>query len=526
MPSTDVERLRDALERAGALAQSMGDEPRPEPAGVGYFADDSTSGIEHAIETIASHGGEITMFVGAGVSMEAELPSWQGLVRRLLVAANSKHEPWLIDKWADTVLAEGPLSAASVAEALYGEDGAAFRRALRDALYTRPASSYAPGALADQIAWLKQRLGSRLALLTVNYDGLLEAALLERKLETVSYVRGQSEPKERAAVWHLHGRLVRDATDRRWQREGRLVLTEGSYVHSTRRPFPQKFVARRLRCSLCVFVGLSMTDPNFIRWLYNSAEESGGPRFVIFVRQASPVADLRVQRVLEQSAVARWARYGVTPVWANYYGEVAQIVHEIGLRCAGGKPTPFSTRAQQRFACCSQRLAPSSTSRFARHQTAASTWLRSLLAGVHRICTLADPPIDLSEHRLGLALWAVDHEHGQIVNLASSDRAYQEPEALVPIPLHVHSRWVAAAAVASGVAVEQDPKVYASRWRFIRAIPVVVEADGERSVVGALTLTSTTALHDFPLAKHLAPPGLLSGIDELLTKSAGALFVD
>jgi hypothetical protein len=196
MPSASVERLRDALEQAEAIARAIGDDPQPEPAGVGYFGDAATSGIEQAIETIASYKGTITMFVGAGVSMEAELPSWQELVCRLLAAANSEHEPWLIDKWADTVLAEGPLAVASVAEALYPDDGLSFKRALRAALYTRPAATYAPGALADQIAWLKQRLQKRLALLTVNYDGLLEAALAERGLHAASFLSPQQPPNE------------------------------------------------------------------------------------------------------------------------------------------------------------------------------------------------------------------------------------------------------------------------------------------------------------------------------------------
>jgi NAD-dependent SIR2 family protein deacetylase len=223
-------RLRALLKDAGALARDLGDEARPEPRGVGYFADAGPSGIANAISEIAAHTGEITMFVGAGVSMEAELPSWNALVRKLLIGTRrAGDEDDAVAAWADTVLEEGPLAAAAVAEALF-PDVASFRRALRDAVYERDPDSYVPGALAGQIAWLKERLGSRLALLTVNYDGLLEAALAERGIEPVSYVRAWSEPSGKAAVWHLHGRLIRAASGKSWQREGNLVLSEGSYV--------------------------------------------------------------------------------------------------------------------------------------------------------------------------------------------------------------------------------------------------------------------------------------------------------
>jgi hypothetical protein len=524
MPVSEVVRLRALLADAAALASDLGDEARPEPAGVGYFADAGKSGIATAISEIAGHAREITMFVGAGVSMEAELPSWHTLVRKLLIGARrvgDDHDA--VAAWADTVLQEGPLAAAAVAESLY-RDGATFRRALRDALYERDPDSYVPGALAGQIAWLKQRLGSHLAILTVNYDGLLEGALAERGLDPASYVTGRSEPSGKSAVWHLHGRLIRASSRRSWQREGNLVLSEGSYVRSTASTFPQEFVAQCLRSTLCVFVGLSMTDPNFIRWLYNSAERPGGPRYVIFVRQAALVADQRVQDLLERSAAARWARYHVTPVWANYYGEVAQIIHEIGLRWGGGRASDFAVRSRQRLARGAARLSPPNVDDFADAQREASEWLRRRLANVRAICSAADPPVELSGHHLGLGLWAIDHDTGEIMNWASADRAYQEPDAVVRNPLHVRSRWVAAVAIANGVPVEEDPQVYASRWRFVRAIPIIVGPGGERSVVGAVTLTSMTPLHDFPLAKDKAPPGLLSAIDGFLVAQVGEFF--
>lgn len=526
MLSANVIRLRALLADAARATESIGSDPKQDLEGIGYFADATVSGVASAIEQIAAHDGEITLFVGAGVSMESEMPSWNELVRRLLVGARDRDDPQqVLDAWAGKVLEEGPLAAAAVAESLY-EDHNAFERALREALYAKGASSYAPGALAGQIAWLKHRFGGRLAILTVNYDRLLEDALAERGLETASYVRSRREPAGKAAVWHLHGRVMRTQSGKAWTPSGNLVLSEGSYVRSTTSVFPQDFVADRLQRSLCVFVGLSMTDPNFIRWLYGSADKQGGPRFVIFVRQASPIADRRVREILEDSAAARWARYNVTPVWANYYGEVAQIVHEIGLRCDGGRPSDFADRARLRMERAAALLCPADVGRFAAAQAEAAEWLRSLLDGVREICANEDPPIDLAPHGVGLGLWAVDHEKGRIFNWVSSDRAYQHPGAIVGSPLHVDSPWVAAAAIANGVSVEEDPMVYASRWRFVRAIPVTVQPEGERSIVGAVTLTSTTPLAGFPLSTQTAPRGLLSVIDAFLCGQASKHFLD
>jgi hypothetical protein len=75
-----------------------------------------------------------------------------------------------------------------------------------------------------------------------------------------------------------------------------------------------------------------------------------------------------------------------------------------------------------------------------------------------------------------------------------------------------------------GVAVEQDPAVYTTRWRFIRGIPLVVRAPG-RSLVGALTLTSATPLEDCLLSVQRAPLGLLIAIDQVLGEAAEEFFV-
>ena len=68
--------------------------------------------------------------------MEAELPPWNALVQLLIRAKSAETDQGAVETWATTVLEEGPLAAAAVAESLYDDDGT-FRRALREALYAR-----------------------------------------------------------------------------------------------------------------------------------------------------------------------------------------------------------------------------------------------------------------------------------------------------------------------------------------------------------------------------------------------------
>lgn len=522
MATPEVEKIRRLLHEAGEAAQEIGDEPLSEPNGAGYFPADDGGGLEGAIRRIASHQGKITMFVGAGVSTESELPSWNDLVRRLLLDADEEATLSAEDRelWMEAVAAQGPLAAAAIARAHY-PDEVAFRQALRAALYGgRAPRDFIPGALAGQIAWLKKELGARLRLVTANYDGLLEAALVEVGLEPVPYVQNRSEPEGKAAVWHLHGRLMRNRADTAWARDGRLVLTEGDYARSTSATWPEGFVAGCLAESLCVFVGLSMTDPNFIRWLYRY-NNSDSQHIAVFVRQASAVPNDAVRAQLEKSAEARWQMAGVKPIWSNYFGEVAQFVHEVGLRTLDPDALKFSERAALRLQAARASLDPPDGNSFVEAQQELSEWLRDQVAAVRLIG--ADLGVDLSDEELGLGLWVANHAEGVAELWGTSEQIWLDRNAVEQRPIHVDSRWVGVAAMVRGVPVEQDPAVYTTRWRFIRGIPVVVEAP-DRSLVGSLTLTSATPLGACPLSVSRAPRELLLAIDDFLGAAAAEFF--
>ncbi len=513
--------LKRLLGEAQESASLIGDEPRAEPPGVGYLNDPDGS-LSEAVEQVASHEGRIAMFVGAGVSTEAGLPLWSELTADLLEGVGGDLDDEERARWLGLASEEGPLASAAIAKALHSDD-AEFRRALRRTLYRgRRPSDFKPGALAGQLAWLKGKLGPRLLLLTANYDGLLEAALREQGLDTVSYVRGKGEPEEKSAVWHLHGRLMLNPAGSKWLSEGELVLAEGDYARSSYATWPQQYVGERMKDSLCVFIGLSMTDPNFVRWLYRYGADSDFDHLAVFVRQSAPIGDGPVRRKLEEATAARWAQAGVRPIWTNYYGEVAQLVHEAGLRIAEPDASPFARRARARFECGRDLIVPDDPESLVEAQEDANRWLKDRLEGVRALFRAAG--IQLDDEDLGLGLWAVDHERGLGVLWATSDHVVVDRDALEEWPLHAASRWVGIQAIMRGVVIEDDPAVYTTRWRFIRGIPVVVEPLGKRSIVGALTLTSSVPLVKSALSVERAPSGLLHEIDRMLAGSAAALF--
>jgi SIR2-like protein len=522
MPSKEVANIRRLLREAAESAEKIGDEPRVEPPGSGYFSTANSGGLEDAIDAISAHQGDITMFVGAGVSTESRLPSWNELIEQLLSGAGSGLSDEDRDLWISETISQGPLAAAAIARAHYRTE-AEFRRALRSALYGgRPPASFLPGALAMQIALLKKQLQSRLRITTANYDGLLEAALSETGQIPVSYVRNRKEPAGKAAVWHLHGRLMKNAAGSGWASDGNLVLTEGDYARSTHAKWPEEFVAECLESSLCVFIGLSMTDPNFIRWLYRYQTESSREHIAVFVRQGNVLPNEAVREKLEQAAEARWRLAGVKPVWSNYFGEVAQFVHEIGLRIADPETQDFAQRASARRSMGQRNLLPQRPKSFVEAQQDLSQWLLERVEEVRSIANVLD--VDLSAEDLGLGMWVADHAGGIAELWGTSEQVWLDRNAIEERPIHVATRWVGVRAIIQGVAVEEDPAVYTTRWRFIRGIPIVVQAP-DRTTVGAVTLTSATPLSQSALSIGNAPGELLLAIDKMLSGSAAQFFV-
>jgi SIR2-like domain len=477
--------------------------------------------MREAIRRVAAFKGDIVVVVGAGASMEAGLPSWPGLVRRLLQGSASSLLPEEHRQvWMETIEEEGLLAAAAVVRALSASDKE-FRARLRGALYEPLLpSQYHPQALAQQIAWMKARDIDSVRIATGNYDGLLEQALQDRGLSVHSYVIGHAEPPGSAAVYHLHGRLVPD-----YPSTGSLVLSEDDYA---RVQYPgswqERFMREALETKLCLFVGLSLTDPNLIRWLYRyAARDTTAERHIaLFVRQASPQLHPAVRDQLEHAARQRWDRCGVEAIWADFFGESAQFIHEIALSRGGSSAPGFAERARERFETARRVIAPGKPKLFREAQERATTFLSEQLEYVRSIAKTGD--VDLSEEHLGLGLWVVDHDRGTVGCWATADRRLNDSSSIASQPLAYDSPWVAVEAITRGVVVQRDPDVFASRWRLIRGIPIIVQdPDGAgRTIAGAMTLTSTTPEKDSALSS--APRGVLGAIDSFLAGPVALLF--
>jgi hypothetical protein len=454
------------------------------------FASLNSAHIQEVVESFAESPA-LTVIVGAGASMEASLPSWSKLIERLLerVAAN---DPLLADpvarsEWVTRTLVQDDLLAAgAIVEVLADDDLAAL---LPEALYGgEDPASFEAGPIANQVANIRRCFGERATLLTTNYDDLIERALLATgfsKRDVRSHVQSRAVNAPVVAVTHLHGLAGREGAPKK------LVLSEEQYHRMQRgRSWQERCMTSHLESSPCLFVGTSLTDPNLIRYLYGYKQSPARTHAAVFVRQAEGEGmSAAVSAARERAAAKRWARCGVQAIFVDHFADAAQLLYEIvHLRDAGEGYAPISVRADRALRHIADVAlrdgAPQEE--FAARQVALSRWLRETLRVTLIGALAADPP---ENEPLAIALWLLSPDGRQMTGWAHSDRAHQDPTTIESVPVRAESTWAAVRAVCQGVQVERETESEISRWRFVRALPLVL-GEPSRIPIGALTIAS------------------------------------
>jgi hypothetical protein len=210
-----------------------------------FWPSDLTPALRQEAEKLAACAlkGDLALFLGAGVSVAAGLPSWGGLLSALAARAGMS---------ADEQKALGDLRSAqdqaTVIERRFEDAGADLGAAIREIVGGRRHHAL-PHAL---LAALPVR-----EAITTNYDQLFDDAWALADPDGLSILPGKHSPDARRWLVKMHGCL--SETDR-------IVLTRASYTrYDDRLPALAGLVQAFLVTRHVLFVGFSLTDDNFHR---------------------------------------------------------------------------------------------------------------------------------------------------------------------------------------------------------------------------------------------------------------------
>jgi hypothetical protein len=217
--------------------------------------------------------GELTLVCGAGVSKDAGTPTWPVLLNELLSSLirrklpDAPPAPEDHKKLASLYQQFFSPSPLVVAQYLKNGLGADFLENVRNTLYAQsPKSSELLEAIIDMCRPQRSRQSVH-SIITFNFDDLIEHNLHKHRIchKAIS-AEGQRADRSELPIYHVHGYLPRDG---HINETHAIVFSEDAYHSQFIDPFSWSNMVQlnHFGQSICLFVGLSMGDPNLRRLL-------------------------------------------------------------------------------------------------------------------------------------------------------------------------------------------------------------------------------------------------------------------
>ncbi|MDG4669370.1 SIR2 family protein [Mycobacterium sp. 236(2023)] len=541
--------------------------------------------LRQMFDSIQKASMPLTLLIGAGLSMNSGLPSWGELVNRLAASIQDKEMARLVASNEGDQIRRAEI-ALTLAHSL--NKNAHTHELIRDALFP-PSALVVPGPLAKSLARLVAVRAGTVRIITTNFDRIVEQAL-EEVLGTAVEAFGLSEKDQWRqhceagviSVLHVHGMVTQAVGKPEDTVRHPLVLTQSQFL--THGAAVRDVIADALDGAVGLFVGVSLTDPNVIAPLYQSAgsdpaytvpDSSKGRkdlhRYSISVMTPVTGAADDLQQAAYVTASAHFIdrKLNVKPILLKSFSQVNQVVADMSLalrypdlyksRPSGGRPSlRYGNRYKSAISTAYGWLGldrppyvpvGDASAEITERLRAGLSPIRTYLRRVARGHGLSYPRG--AEENFQLCLWlrrldAVSHGPTYSLELiGSSTFQNREPWAMRrEVPISSDSPYAAAQAVFDGLPITTnlDGSRNSGLWRGVIAVPITVggfAVDGEESgqmldqlTIGALTLDSThyadgtDAEANEEMSRRL---GVLSYLDEnetdaLLTKiyQAGA----
>ena len=283
------------------------------------------------------HEGRLTLVCGAGISVGAGIPPWNslllGLLEQMMAQISTNQNLSLKVSDANEFHQRYASSALIIGKYLKSNLGKDFASKLRDALYkNNPDTS----DIIDAIVELSrpQRDGKPLdSIITFNFDGLIEEALSKSHVNHKAiYAEGMRNKPSELPVYHVHGYLPRKE---RIPKDREVVFSEDAYHSQFIDAFSWSNLIQlnKLSQNTCLFLGLSLTDPNLRRLLDVANRKNPNKDINHFIIKKTPspidgqdrVGDL-AEFLEEQDA----NELGLNVIWVKDFNQIAPLVEAIG----------------------------------------------------------------------------------------------------------------------------------------------------------------------------------------------------
>lgn len=286
--------------------------------------------------------GNVVLFLGAGVSMSAGLPSWEQLLKNVLKNCKgfSENDFDFISKQCFN----SSIIAARYIKLLHQKynDGKKselkrkFLTLLHSSLYSKLKRKIGKD-VNKEISPLLTAIGEMvlskkvISIVTYNYDDLIEQELTRRNIRCLT-VKGRNAPnKGEFPIYHVHGTLV---SNKGYLKESDVVLSEDEYHSVYMETFSWSTVEQlhALRNSTCIFIGLSMSDPNLRRLLdfaWDKQNNDENRHFVLLQNTTKSKFNTKENMQMQEKMMQN---FGIDVIWYDHFDQLPDLLRHTFLQ--------------------------------------------------------------------------------------------------------------------------------------------------------------------------------------------------
>jgi len=309
---------------------------------------------------------KLVFVLGAGVSMNFGLPSWDTLLQKLMVTTleKEKNASSILSKLFARIFNPSPLIAGRYLQKYFESNKQSFEVAVRKILYQEIVRD-TDSPLVDEIVRFCIAPGKSPnlnSIITYNFDDILEQSILNSSLDLPFksiFGQGLDIDAGELPIYHVHGYLPEVGK-----------LTESNQITFGENIYHKQYVdtyswnnivqINKFRDNNCLFIGTSLTDPNTRRLLDISNQQrtaKKGSHYIfklryknedvkkaleILLNQNKDLMDEKSRANLELDETVETLietietfeendlkSFGIKTIWVDKYSEIPEVMKEI-----------------------------------------------------------------------------------------------------------------------------------------------------------------------------------------------------
>ncbi len=317
---------------------------------------------------------KLVLVLGAGVSAPYRVPTWETLLQGLLLASfqhgstQSSEQASIAAQLFSEIMKPSPLIAARYLkyQGVLAPDGV-FEERVRQLLYATLRTDFDSDLMKEirQICVAPGKSPTLDSVITYNFDDILETCLNNLEIDIPFTSVHSTAMKVHAGtlpIYHVHGFLPREGTI---ATDSKLTFSKDVYhaAYTDLYNWSNLVQLNKFRENSCLFLGVSLTDPN-LRRLLDAAQKHRGSQDLqhFIVRRRHPILEISAmmedlveknqqlakeieKKQLEVKALLSLlidlmhkfeendARsFGIGTLWVDEFDDIPEILHDIRSR--------------------------------------------------------------------------------------------------------------------------------------------------------------------------------------------------